>query len=245
MKPRVIKRTCMRTFIGLSLAAALIAMCGCGSANPAKKKNQEFFTSGSPQADERAEQRMAQSEQLSGSGEGAGQQGITKAVVAQPSTNGSSDAASGSVTNKPAQVEGKLSLFERLGGETGVSNIVADFLPRAMQDPRVNWSRKEVTRGGFSFERGKSVTWNDSPENVERLKLHLIEFISLATGGPAHYDGKEMKPAHAALHISNAEFDATVGDLKASFDKLRIPNLEQKELLAIVESTRPEIVTEH
>jgi hemoglobin len=44
------------------------------------------------------------------------------------------------------------------------------------------------------------------------------------------------------MHISNAEFDAAIGDLKASLDKLRIPNKEQKELLAIVESTRPEIV---
>ena len=30
---------------------------------------------------------------------------------------------------------------------------------------------------------------------------------------------------------------------KASLDKLQIPNTEQKEWLAIVESTRPEIVT--
>ena len=40
------------------------------------------------------------------------------------------------------------------------------------------------------------------------------------------------------MHISNPEFDAAIGDLKASLDKLQIPNKEQKELLAIVESTR-------
>ena len=40
------------------------------------------------------------------------------------------------------------------------------------------------------------------------------------------------------------EFDAALGDLKASLDKLQIPNKEQKELLAIVETTRPEIVEE-
>ncbi len=53
-----------------------------------------------------------------------------------------------------------------------------------------------------------------------------------------------MKSAHADLHITNAEFDAAVGDLKASLDKLQIPNREQKELLAIAESTRPQIVVE-
>ena len=43
---------------------------------------------------------------------------------------------------------------------------------------------------------------------------------------------------------AHPEFDAVIGDLKASLDKLRIPDKEQKELLAIVESTRPLIVTE-
>jgi hypothetical protein len=46
------------------------------------------------------------------------------------------------------------------------------------------------------------------------------------------------------MHISNPEFDATIGDLKASLDKLQVPSKEQKELLSIVESTRPLIVQE-
>ena len=46
------------------------------------------------------------------------------------------------------------------------------------------------------------------------------------------------------MHIGNPEFDAAIGDLKASLDKLRIPNKEQKERLSIIERTRPQIVTE-
>ena len=46
------------------------------------------------------------------------------------------------------------------------------------------------------------------------------------------------------MHISNPVFDAVMGDFKASLDKLRIPNTEQKELLSVIESTRPLIVTE-
>jgi len=53
-----------------------------------------------------------------------------------------------------------------------------------------------------------------------------------------------MKLAHSGMHISNPEFDAVVGDLKSSLDKLQVPNKEQKELLAVIESTRPQIVTE-
>jgi hemoglobin len=52
-----------------------------------------------------------------------------------------------------------------------------------------------------------------------------------------------MKEVHQDLQITNAEFDASVGDLKATLDRLQIRNQEQKELLAIIESTRPQVVT--
>jgi hemoglobin len=208
------------------LSAALIVAAGCHSTTP-EKQNREFFTSGSREADQRASQRMAQSEQLSGNGEGSGEKGGKK-------TSG---------TNGAAQVSGKTALYDRLGADQGISAIVEDFLPRAMQDPRVNWDRHGVTQGGLSLHAGRSEEWKATPENVAQLKQHLVEFLALATGGPSHYQGKDLKTAHADMHISNPEFDAVVGDLKVSLDRLRIANTEQKELLAIIESTRPEIVT--
>jgi hemoglobin len=219
--------------------AALVYLVGCG-ATPAKKANTNFFTSGSREADQRASQRMAQSEQLTGSGEGSGEKGVKKAEVKKADAG---TASAGGTTNKAAQATEKLSLFDRLGGAPGISNIVADFTARVADDPRVNWDRQGVTHGGFSIHRGQSETWSPTPQNTTMLKKHLIEFVSLATGGPAQYTGRQIENVHASMHISNPEFDAAVGDLKASLDKLKIPNLEQKELLAIVESTRPEIVT--
>lgn len=222
------------------VAVAILVLTGCGT-TPAQKANTNFFTSGSREADQRASQRMAQTEQLSGAGEGSGEKGVKKAQVVK-SDAGASATTTGT-TNKPAQATEKLALFERLGGEAGVSNIVADFMPRVLDDPRVNWNREGIKRGGISIHRGKSETWNPSPQNVALLRKHLAEFLALATGGPAHYTGRQLETVHANMHISNPEFDAVIGDLKASLDKLKIPNLEQKELLAIVESTRPEIVT--
>jgi hemoglobin len=227
-----------RSLTVLSLAAALAIVSGCGG-RAAQKKNSDFFTSGSREADQRADQRMAKAEQLNGTGEGSGEKDVKKAQVVESNTNNMVNG-----TNQPAQAEGKLSLYDRLGRESGISNIVADFTPRALQDPRVNWDRKGVTQGGFSFHSGKSVTWDANPQNVQMLQKHLVQFLALATGGPAHYEGKEIKGAHADMHISNPEFDAVMGDLKASLDRLRIPNTEQKELLSIIESTRPLIVTE-
>ena len=55
--------------------------------------------------------------------------------------------------------------------------------------------------------------------------------------------GADVFVKYENLQITNAEFDASVGDLKATLDRLQIRNQEQKELLAIIESTRPQIVT--
>jgi len=128
--------------------------------------------------------------------------------------------------------------------DAALTAIIEDFTPRVIADPRVNWERNGVSHGGFFTRQSSSANWRPTPENVARLKKHLIQFLSLATGGPAKYDGKDMKGAHANMRISNPEFDAVIGDLKASLDKQQIPNKEQKELLAIVESTRPQIVTQ-
>jgi hemoglobin len=222
--------------VALALVASLV---GCGSAKIGEKKD-EFFTSGSREADQRASQTMAKHEQLTGSGEGAGEKGVKKAEPAKPT-----EADSSGATNKPAQVEGKMALFDRLGGEPGISNIVVDLLPRVLNDPRVNWERKGVAKSRFSFRRNRDdrVLWSATPENVALLQKHLVQFLALATGGPARYGGESMKSTHSPMRISNPEFDAVIGDLKASLDKLQIPNKEQKELLAIVESTRPQVVT--
>ena len=231
------RATCPLAWLLLSIALAGTTGCRSGSG---QKQNTDFFTSGSREADQRASQRMARDEQLAGSGEGAGEKRVKKAVAVKTSEGN----VPGGATNKAAQAEGKLGLFDRLGGEAGIAAIVEDFLPRALQDPRVNWQRKGIKRGGISIHRGQSMAWTASPQNVASLKKHFVQFLALATGGAPRYEGKEMKSAHAGMHITNPEFEAALGDLKASLDKLQIPNKEQKELLAIIESTRPQIVTE-
>lgn len=198
-----------------SFAVVLIAACviGCGSG---KKRNEDFFTSGSREADQRADQRMAKENQLRGDGNGAGER----------------------------DPDGKKPLYDRIGGHDGIEAIVEDFVTRVMADPRVNFERKGVKQGGISLSRGKSVEWTPNADNVKKLRFHISEFLALATGGPSQYHGREMKEVHTGMHITNAEFDATVGDLKATLDKMKVGNQEQKELLSIIESTRVQVVEE-
>src|SRR3954469_5380802 len=108
--------------IALALCAGIGLASGCRSKPQAQ--NKEFFTSGSREADQRASQRMAKAEQLQGSGEGSGEKGVKK---------GTKKAAGG--TGDGVQAQNKTSLFDRLGGEKGLTGIVDDFTPRLLEDP--------------------------------------------------------------------------------------------------------------
>jgi hemoglobin len=123
------------------------------------------------------------------------------------------------------------SLYERLGGEGAITAVVDDFVGRAASDPKVNFTRK-----GTAYE------WEPSEANVMKLKKRLVQFISMATGGPKTYQGRDMKSAHKGMMITSAEFDALAMDLAASLDKFKVPAAEKAELLKIVGSTKGDIV---
>lgn len=123
------------------------------------------------------------------------------------------------------------SLFQRLGGEQAIQAVVDDLLSRAARNPKVNFTRK-----------GTPAEWQPFPDSVAALNKHMVEMISAATGGPAKYAGRDMKTAHKGMAITDAEFDALAGDLKATLDHFKVPLTEQGELLKIVESTRKDIV---
>jgi hemoglobin len=201
-----------------SIVIAFLLAAGCG--NP-EKKQRDFHTSGSVEADQRAEQRVAKQQQIRGE--------------------------SGATTDKKKgdnKDEGKRSLYERLGGDAGLTLIVEDWVNRAIVDPRVNWIRKGVTSGNwYDFKKRRNVEWHNTPEAGTRMKAHIKQFLAVATGGPPKYEGNPMTDVHKPMNISNAEFDAAVGDLSASLENLKVPTQEQKELLAAIETTRPQVVS--
>lgn len=203
------------------LSASFCGSIGCATNKAEKQKKEAFFTSGNAEADRRAD---AQTEKNAASGK------------AQSNERSSAKGRDGEALEK-AQT-----LYDRLGGRAGISAIVDDFLKRAMGDPRVNWERDGVKAG--LLRREEAVKWEATPESTLRLKEHFVQFISLAAGGPTEYQGQPVKSTHARMKISKSEFDAAIGDLKATMDLQSIPNDAQKELLAIFESTRQQIVTE-
>jgi len=138
------------------------------------------------------------------------------------------DKNSSSSTNKTM---GGKSLYERLGGEPAIRAVVDDFVAYAAPDPAVNFTRK-----------GHPNEWQPTDANVAKLKRHLVQFIAKAAGGPQTYEGRDMVTVHTGMGITNEEFNAAAGDLKKALDKNNVPSNLQDELIAVVETTRAQIV---
>lgn len=122
-----------------------------------------------------------------------------------------------------------MTLYERLGGVFAIATVVDDFIDRVMADarlnanPRVNEAHHIVPPAGF--------------------KYLVTEQVCAASGGPQRYTGRNMLDSHAHLAITAAEWDAFLDDLRQTLNKFQVPAAEQAELMAIVQSTRNDIVT--
>lgn len=120
------------------------------------------------------------------------------------------------------------SLYDRLGGLYPVSAVVDDFIDRVYVNGTLNANPNIAKARSESRKPG--------------LKVHLANQVCMVTGGPCKYTGQGMKESHANFHITQKEWDALLVDLKASLDKFKVPTAEQTELIAIVESTKGDIV---
>jgi hemoglobin len=134
--------------------------------------------------------------------------------------------ASGTDAVRPAvsatSANGSASLYQRLGGRPAIEAVMHTFVANVGRDERVNVR--------FLFT------------DLDALQTHLTDQICAASGGPCTYSGRPMKALHAPLHIRAAEFDAMAEDLVAALRSHSVPERESKELLAIVASTRSDIV---
>ena len=73
--------------------------------------------------------------------------------------------------------------------------------------------------------------------------IYLVtEMVCEAAGGPQRYSGRSMGDSHRHLMISEGEWQAFLDDFQQTLDKFAVPQPEQKDLIALVESTKEAIV---
>ncbi len=127
-----------------------------------------------------------------------------------------------------AQQVSEPSLYDRLGGVYNIATVVDDFIERLFvnetlnANPAIKEARDRVPKGG--------------------LKFRVTALVCQATGGPENYTGRSMKESHVHLNITEEEWAVMRADFKETLDKFQVPEKEQTELFAIVESTKGDIV---
>ena len=114
------------------------------------------------------------------------------------------------------------SLFERLGGNDGITAIASDVVDNHL----VN----------------KSLANRFAASDIPSLKHAAATFFITGTGGENVYKGKDMLAAHKGMNISATEFMAVLDDALAALNKNNIAQREQEEVLYVLYSMRSDIV---
>jgi len=114
------------------------------------------------------------------------------------------------------------SLFERLGGIEGITNIANDVIDNHL-------ANKAIATRFFNSD-------------IPKIKNAAATFFISGTGGPDVYKGKDLLSAHKGMNISAAEFMAVLDDALAALKKNNIGQREQEEVLFVLYSMRPQIV---
>jgi hemoglobin len=113
-------------------------------------------------------------------------------------------------------------LYERLGGYDAIQAVVDQTITNVAADHRIN----------------KFFAHADIPH----LRRSLADQICAASGGWCIYGGRDMKTAHAGMHIHSRHFNALVQDLGMALTKFKVPAQEQHELVAILAPLKGDIV---
>jgi hemoglobin len=119
------------------------------------------------------------------------------------------------------------SLYERLGGASGIAALVDDIVDAHMHNPAI---------------KARFLPYIERPEHLAGVKRHIRDFFGAGSGGPESYQGRDMGGAHRGMNISTEEYFAAVDDIMAAMEKHAIDESARKDVLAIAYALKGEIV---
>ena len=113
-------------------------------------------------------------------------------------------------------------LYERLGGEEGLSAIVRDVIANHQSNPTIKTRFQDT--------------------DTKELHRLVVEFFGMGSGGPQKYTGKDMRAAHRGMNINDGEFMAVIDDVMNALEKNGIGTETKNEVLGILYSLRGDVV---
>jgi hemoglobin len=129
-------------------------------------------------------------------------------------------------TVRAQQATSGTSLYKQLGGYDAIAAVTDDVIGRLVSDPKL----------------AKFFVGLDD-EHKALVRQRFVDFICAKTGGPCLYTGRDMKTAHAGLHITEDEWNAAIADFGATEEKFKIPPDVRRQLGELFGQIKADIVT--
>ena len=111
-------------------------------------------------------------------------------------------------------MEKQLTLYDRVGGEQGVKNLVRSFYDRVLKDPEL------------------APFFEDA--SIEHLYSMQAEFFGAALGGPVTYSGLSICQAHYGMGIEKEDFARFVNHLIDALSAWQFSEHEINDLISRV-----------
>ncbi|MBO9605847.1 MAG: group 1 truncated hemoglobin [Paenibacillaceae bacterium] len=115
------------------------------------------------------------------------------------------------------------SLYEKLGQEKVLFQLVGEFYSLVLEDERIN---------GF---------FRDT--NMVKLRQHQLSFLSSILGGPEQYSGRSMHAAHKVLQLKEHHFAAVIENLVEAMRRLNVDETDIAQVIARLSAYKDEIVS--
>lgn len=113
-------------------------------------------------------------------------------------------------------------LYQQLGGQSGLVTLMDDFMTRLLADKRMGPYFKDVDH--------------------KHVKEELVTQFCEVSGGPCKRKGPDMKKAHSGMDVTKGDFNALVEVLQQSMDAQNIGFGTQNKLLARLAPMHREII---
>ncbi|SFE64946.1 group I truncated hemoglobin [Roseivivax sediminis] len=131
------------------------------------------------------------------------------------------------MTTSAAEQLSTVSLYERLGGSTGIRRIVDGMVDAHLDNPAI---------------KPRFTPYLDQPDRVEKIKQHYCTLFEELSNGPGAYDGRSMHETHRGMNIDETEYIAAMDDILETMKSLGHAEDTRKEIAAMLYALKDDIV---
>ncbi len=114
------------------------------------------------------------------------------------------------------------SIYDRIGGTEGITQVIDNFVGYAAADDMINGRFTDV--------------------DIDNFKRLMVEQVCEATGGPCTYSGRSMLEAHRGMGVTEMEFEIVAKHFSQAMKDAGVGQEEHDAIMGVAGSMHDDIV---